>query len=153
MLALSHRYIGKKLDMGVINMFVDYCNSNICNGNVFSSSFLPTIKAIPMSMQIEVSNPDGSTESKEFVLNKDERDFIENLFGKNGWFCFFTRKQFIKDTIHVYNDESADVLRKIDAIFPDTYEGIIFILTTYKFGTPEESQVPQSKAETESVEG
>lgn len=145
MIALSPRFIGVQVNLDQVQFFVDYCNSMILNGNFYSSGYQPTFKAVAMSMDVGMTpqNTNQTETVHQFDLSSVERAMIETLFTKQGWFTTFTTRALIEESLPKLNVESADILNKLLGSLPPDYSSAIFILGTFKFGTPEESNIPQ----------
>lgn len=151
MFALTPRNIGAKLNLDEIQFFVDVCNAQIINQDPFTTILLPSFKAIAVSMNIEMKHtlPPYEETTRKVILGPQERTYIENLFNKAGWFTTFTTREFIKESLQHLNVESVDILTNILNSTPEEYTGPLFLLTTLKFGSPEESMVPKPLPEEE----
>lgn len=142
MYALGPKQIGAKLNLDNVQFFVDYCNVSIINGDAHTSVILPNFRAIALSMEIEMVR-DGVEEIKKIELNQEERNHVEKVFGDARWFTLFTTRSLLEDFIPLANDETVEIIRSIISRIDYKYNGPIFILSTVRLGTPEESTVPK----------
>lgn len=153
MIALSPRFIGAEVNLDQVQFFTDYCNSMILTGNFYSTGYQPTFKAVAMSMDVAMTsqNTNETDTVHHFDLSSVERNMIETSYTKQGWFTTFTTRALIEESLPKLNVESADILNKLLNTLPADYPSAIFILATFKFGTPEESIVAQPSEGEEAV--
>ena len=151
MFALTPRHIGAKLNLDEIQFFVDFCNSQILNSDPYKSVLLPQFKAIVASMEVEIRHPHPPHEFTKRVidLQPTDRSFVEKFFYTQGWFTLFTTRKFMVDSLPQLNVESVEILTKIIESLPEDHTGAIFVLSTVRFDTPENSQVPKPLTEEE----
>lgn len=142
MYALGPKYIGKSINIDDIQLFVDFCNLSVLNGDAHTSVILPTFKAICLSMEIEIVR-DGQEVLKSFDLNQEERNYVEKLFSASSWFTVFTDRTLLQDFIPLANDESAEIINSILGTVKPDYKGPLFIISTVRLGTVEESTIPK----------
>ncbi len=150
MYALGPKSIGSRMDLQAIQFFVDFCNASIVQGNMHTSVLLPNFKALCMSMSIEVTE-NGVDSIKTLDLNQNERHYIDKLYSDARWFTLFTTRALLEGFIELANEETAEIIKSILNTVNPVYTGPLFVISTVRLGTPEESTIPKiSDSETAS---